>query len=623
MGDANAAPDCENPTDTLPPGDTPEEEASGLITPVPPPSGFDGSGLNGPEEGSGSSQPSLTQRRDPQPVPEIIDEFGNLVLSTPGSPEGLLRRRVVEDPPVEDPSPEPTFPETEEADPDPSTPVFERSWTEAYKGCPIWGPIFQLVTGPEPDPWPPGIRLQDEKMYEDGLLCIPSSLTGLIIRAHHSQAGHPGWSRLWPELGRWYRFADTKAAERCAQGIQKACEVCQACDPARDPFRSLLEATPVPPYLMDSVAVDLFAMPSVEFEGQTFDYMAVCVDRQSGWMVATPHLGKGLTAEKVAKAMYRQWDMFGIPSVVASDRGPQFASAWWHTLCAAFGVRRAYGQAYHHQANGRAEVAGQRIMNVLSKLVTDINEPEASWVSLLPKALRHLHDVPGESGLSPYEVVFGRQRPLQGLPYQPPLEAEDAVVFLDRMREVDKHVSAHLNSLHAKRWAQINAKRREPPPFAIGAKVWYRPEPHPGTDKLAPKWKRGVVTARVGRASYTIQLGPTVHREVHRSHLKPHVDDEFSTSPLPLFYFSEKPQPVAIGPDDWEVENIEDHKRNKRTGELEFLVRWKNWDPQDLQWQPWSNFFHINDEVVHYCDKHKIPLEIVTMFKNKQKEKSS
>ena len=47
--------------------------------------------------------------------------------------------------------------------------------------------------------------------------------------------------------------------------------------------------------------------------------MAVCVDRESGWMVATPHLNKVLMAEKIAKAMYRQWEIFDIPTVVSSD----------------------------------------------------------------------------------------------------------------------------------------------------------------------------------------------------------------------------------------------------------------------------------------------------------------
>ena len=122
---------------------------------------------------------------------------------------------------------------------------------------------------------------------------------------------------------------------------------------------------------MDHVAVDLFAMPEITLEGKTYDTMALCVDRESGWIVATPHLNKGLTAEKVARTMYKQWEMFGIPSRIMSDRGPQFAAAWWKTMCAALGVRVAYGQAYHHQANGRAEAAGQQVIRCLRKLIAD------------------------------------------------------------------------------------------------------------------------------------------------------------------------------------------------------------------------------------------------------------
>ena len=60
-----------------------------------------------------------------------------------------------------------------------------------------------------------------------------------------------------------------------------------------------------------------------------------------------------------------------------------------------------------------------------------------TWVELLPKAVRQIHDIPGESGMSPYEIVFGKQRHLAGIPYQPTLEAEGARHFLDKMREMD------------------------------------------------------------------------------------------------------------------------------------------------------------------------------------------
>ena len=47
---------------------------------------------------------------------------------------------------------------------------------------------------------------------------------------------------------------------------------------------------------MDSIAVDLFAMPQVEYEEKTYDYMLVSVCRASGYILAQPCKGEGLTA---------------------------------------------------------------------------------------------------------------------------------------------------------------------------------------------------------------------------------------------------------------------------------------------------------------------------------------
>ena len=132
--------------------------------------------------------------------------------------------------------------------------------------------------------------------------------------------------------------------------------------------------------------------------------MAVCVDRRSGWIVAGTNLNQGFIAAMVAKAMLlNAWRTFGIPSVISSDRGPHFVSAWWKTLCAHMGIRQAFSQAYHHQANGRAEVAGQQIMEVLRKLQC---QDKIGWPEGLPQVLDKLHDLPGESGYSPYEFRF-------------------------------------------------------------------------------------------------------------------------------------------------------------------------------------------------------------------------
>ena len=89
-----------------------------------------------------------------------------------------------------------------------------------------------------------------------------------------------------------------------------------------------------------------------------------------------------------------------------------------------------------------------------------------------------------------------------------------------------------------------------------------------------------------GHASYVVEIAPGVRKEAHRSQLKPHTEDGLSENPLPLYYLSGKAPTLDVGPDDWIVEEIKGHRRNKGNGQMEFLVNWKDWDPTDLQWQP-------------------------------------
>ena len=95
--------------------------------------------------------------------------------------------------------------------------------------------------------------------------------------------------------------------------VMQQCEVCQAC---QRPSRHLgpIAHTPIPPRVMESVALDVFRMPTVIFEKEKFVTMVVCVDRHSGWIVAIPCLNKGLTGAKVAKDMLKYFgDLLEFP----------------------------------------------------------------------------------------------------------------------------------------------------------------------------------------------------------------------------------------------------------------------------------------------------------------------
>jgi hypothetical protein len=86
----------------------------------------------------------------------------------------------------------------------------------------------------------------------------------------------------------------------------------------------------------------------------------------------------------------------------------------------------------------------------------------------LPAVLDRIHDIPGEAGLSPYQILFGRERPLANIPYQPPRECEDAQQFFDRMKEVDSRVAQRLPEMHEKQIERLYQERVELTPFKKG-----------------------------------------------------------------------------------------------------------------------------------------------------------
>ena len=166
-------------------------------------------------------------------------------------------------------------------------------------------------------------------------------------------------------------------------------------------------------------------------------------------------------------------------------------------MCARSGIRQAYSQAYRPQANGRAEVAGKTLIGLLRKMHTDEG---LNWVEALPRVLRVYHDSPAECGYTPFQMVFGRDRNLAGVPYEQLRECEGATEFFDRVEKMEKVASHHLNALHEAEVARHNAKLKKPPrskreigfgfcdPGVLGLQNWK-------LGGLGPhKWSDGPVT---------------------------------------------------------------------------------------------------------------------------------
>ena len=284
------------------------------------------------------------------------------------------------------------------------------------------------------------------------------------------ETGHPGQQRLILAAKSKFIFAPEVNVAKVVQSIRQSCLVCQACETPNLPLRRPIRMNPVIEGFWSSICLDVFSLPPVEWKGENFDCVVLCVDRATNWVIAKPALIEGLTGEKTAHLLLEGWGEIAIPSIITSDQGAQFVSSFFRTICARLGVRQAFSQTYRPQANGRAEVAGRTVITTLRKLHTD---HEINWVEGLPRALRLRHDLPNpETGLSPYQLLFGRERPLGSLPYSIPRANPDAEEFLDGIKKIDEFVLGVLHKNLQDEEAKINRSRPLRDNFKVNDWVW-------------------------------------------------------------------------------------------------------------------------------------------------------
>ena len=153
-----------------------------------------------------------------------------------------------------------------------------------------------------------------------------------------------------------------------------------------------------------------------EFQGTSV--ILTIVDRfsKSAHFVALPKLPSTKeTAQLLVQHVFR---LHGLPLEVTSDRGPQFASAFWKAFCTLVGVRPQLSSGFHPQTNGQKERLNQELEKSLRCLVEG---SPSSWAASLPWVEYAYNSLPVSStAMSPFACCLG---------YQPP-------IFLEEEREV-------------------------------------------------------------------------------------------------------------------------------------------------------------------------------------------
>jgi cleavage and polyadenylation specificity factor subunit 1 len=163
---------------------------------------------------------------------------------------------------------------------------------------------------------------------------------------------------------------------------------------------------PVPVRRFSHIHVDLVG-PLPRSSG--FSYLFTVVDRTTRWPEAVPLTST--TAADCAAALLQGWiQRFGVPDIITSDRGPQFTSSLWASLCSLLSISHTQTTAYHPQSNGLVERFHRRLKDALRA-----RSAGADWFQHLPWVLLGFRISRGEdSELSPAEAVFGSQLVLPG-----------------------------------------------------------------------------------------------------------------------------------------------------------------------------------------------------------------
>jgi hypothetical protein len=209
-----------------------------------------------------------------------------------------------------------------------------------------------------------------------------------------------------------------------------------------------------------------------------------------------------------------------------------------------------------------------------------------------------------------------------GVPYPVERQAQDALLFLERQKAMDKKVADLLNARHEREAAVENAKRRQVTVFIPGDKVWYLRPRSLGTNKTQSWWLGPcLVKARTGLASYVIQERPGFEHSAHRSQLKPHIEDPMEGDKLPLHFFRRTLGEELEAEDEWVVDRILKHRVGE-DGKLQFLTKWEGFAETDATWEPVGHFFHrYSFPFVQYCKLHKIVFDAAQYLSTKPVER--
>lgn len=440
-----------------------------------------------------------------------------------------------------------------------------------------------------------------------GRLWVPdcNELRLQVIRQTHDQQaiGHPGVRNTLSIASR--AFFWPKMRKDIDQYVRN-CHSCRRAKAPRDKYNGLLHPLPIPTAYWKDISLD-FVVGLPESNG--FNAILVVVDRLSKERHYIPCTDKdnGTSAENTAQLLLENvWKYHGLPTSIVSDRGSQFVSLLWRTLCKTLGIVAKLSTSFHPETDGQSEIANQEMERYIR---TFCNYGQDDWNTILPMAEFAANNMTSATTkMTPFFATRGYHPRMSFDPVTVTPESTRERLLTCRAMDISERMKGAMESAGTfmkdaqEAYSKAANRYRKNVEYAVGDQVWLSTK-NIQTERQSKKLDHKTigpypVVELIGSAC-RLQLPPSmkIHPVFHIWLLRKDPND-----PLPG-QINNPPPPVIVeaGAEEWEVERILDAKKVRNV--LKFRVSWKGYPP-DPVWYNADGFDNSPDLINAFYDRY-------------------
>ena len=263
-------------------------------------------------------------------------------------------------------------------------PTLKVLWRTVIDG---WPDTIQELPASIRSFWPfrDEIGISNGVLFKGKQVIVPRTLQEDIkSQLHQGHMGIERTRRLARETVYWVGINED------IEKLVKSCEVCQTHQAGNQ--KEPLEPHEIPSSPWTKLATDLFML-----DGENY---LLITDYYSKYPLV--HKLRSTTSATVASTVSATFSLFGVPTQIVSDNGPQYAGQPFKAMCEKWGIRHTTSSPRYPRSNGMAERNVRTVKSLMQKCKQTGQD--------IQMALLHLRATPlGAKLPSPAELLLGRQ----------------------------------------------------------------------------------------------------------------------------------------------------------------------------------------------------------------------